>query len=593
MPIKLIFLFSLFCFWANAQELELSTDSHWLKLLHYSKNSSDIKKGEFFISSEGEYNPLAELKATIQGMRESQDIYCRYPARRLWLEKKGIHFPKFECPDFEAYTRNNEVKSISLIFASGFLGNPASYFGHPLIKFNFKDERSPLDLLDLAINYGAFTPNDIDPVSYMAKGAFGGFDAGFTTVDFFFHKNNYSELELRDLWEYELKLKQEERDEIVAHIWEMKKAKITYYFASDNCAYRVGELLEMVTGKSFNQRGLPFAIPVSLFHKIHDYHLVENIKLHPSRQTRLRGKVRTLNKREYRVLKEITDDIDRIDNSDFNSLSVEEKSRTLETAMDYFSYRQVENEDPRLKTSKRKVLQERVKLPPSKNQWWEIPQRPPHEAQKPIMTQFSGFHSEKFGNGGHFRFRPAFYDLVSPDSARPLYSSLSVLDTEISVTKDRLWLKNLNLLSIESLNLSKTGLKGDGGYAWRVLFGADQMNLACNTCTVPKVEFGVGKAFEISDWLLIYAMIDPRFQTQFEGSGYLSVRPNLATLITITDDLRIHAVAGRRFYLDRNKKAENIYHIEARLGSHRSWDIRINYQEHIDRRYGLGIGLYW
>lgn len=593
MPIKLIFLFSLFCFWANAQELELSNDPHWLKLLHYSRNSSDIKSGEFFISPEGSHDPQAELKATISGLKDSRELYCRFPARRAWLEKRGIHFPQYDCPDFEAYTRKNEIKSISLIFASGFLGNPASYFGHPLIKFNFKDERSPLDLLDLAINYGAFTPQDIDPVSYMVKGAFGGFDAGFTTVDFFFHKNNYSELELRDLWEYELNLNQEQRDEIVAHVWEMKQAKITYYFASDNCAYRVGELLEMVTGKSFNQRGLPFAIPVSLFHKIHDYGMVANIKLHPSRQTRLRGKVRTLNRNEYKALKEITSDISKTDEVLFKELSIEEKSRTLETAMDYFSYRQVEDENPELKLAKRKVLQERVKLPPSRNQWWEVPQRPPHEAQKPIMTQFSGFYSEKFGNGGSLRFRPAFYDLVSPDIARPLYSSLTVLDTEISVNEDRLWLKNLNILSIESLNLSKTGLRGDGGYAWRVLIGADQVRLDCNTCTVPKVEFGIGKAFEINDWLLIYAMIDPRLQTQFKGSGYLSLRPNLATLVTISDNLRIHAAAGRRFHIDRNKKAENIYHIEARLGSQRSWDIRINFQEHIDRRYGVGVGLYW
>ena len=594
MPNNLILLFSiLFCSWAYAQEQNLSDDLHWKKLLHYSGNKSDITSKDFFLAPDGRTNPEAELQATIEGINSSSDIYCRYPARRNWLEKKGINFPKRNCPQFEKWTRGSGVKSISLIFASGFLGNPASYFGHPLLKFNFKDERSPLDLLDTAINYGAFTPPDVGALPYAIKGIFGGFDAGFTSVDFFFHRNNYSELELRDLWEYELNLSPEQRDEVVAHIWEMQNAKITYYFMKDNCAYRMGDLMELVTGKTFNQKGLFFAIPASLFHKLHDYKLVSNIKLLGSRQTRLREKVETLNRDERKELEAISKNVNHVETKEFQSKSQDEKSRTLETALDYFSFRLVAEDKDEIKQAKRKILQERIKLPALQTKWKTIPQRPPHEAQKPILTQLTGFHSEKYGDGLSFRLRPAFYDLISPDTARPTQSSLSIMDLELSATDERLWVKNFNLISVETLNLSKTGLQGDGGWAWRFNVGADQVNLACNTCMVPKGEFGVGKAIEVTDWLLVYAMIDPRFQSNYQDSGYASVRPNLSALITISNDFRINAVAGRRFYFNSDHTAESIYLVEGRLGSARTWDVRINYQEHIDRRYGIGLGLYW
>lgn len=595
---NLILLLIIFiCSWAWAQEqenaLDLSRHPHWLKLLHYTHHQSDINSKEFFLAKDGASNPESELKATIDALNKSPEVSCRYPARRMWLEKMGMSFPAQKCPEYDVWTRGHGVKSISLIFASGFLGNPASYFGHPLLKFNFKDDRSPLDLLDTAINYGAFTPPDVGPLPYAIFGLFGGYDAGFTSADFFFHKNNYSELELRDLWEYELSLSPDQVDELVAHVWEMQNAKITYYFLSDNCAYRMGELLELIIDQKFMSKNIRFAIPSALFHKLHEYGLVKEVKLIKSRQTRMREKVLSLNQEERRQLKLISTDIDHVKSDEFLSLNEAHRSRTLEAALDYFSYRLVTDETDELKHAKRSVLQERISLPPGKTIWKDQPQRPPHETQRPILTQFGAFYSEKFGNAGSFRLRPALYDIVSPDTGRPPFSSLSIMDVELNASDERLWLKSFNLISVETLNMSKTGLKGDGGFAWRFKVGADQVNLACNTCTVPRGEVGVGKALEISKWLVIYGMIDPRIQSQYQGSGFLSLTPSLSALITVSDDFRINAVAGRRFYFNSDHTAESMYLVEGRLGSSRTWDLRVNYQEHIDRRYGVGVGFYW
>jgi hypothetical protein len=157
-------------------------------------------------------------------------------------------FARIACPRFDGFIRNSEVESVSIIFATGFLGNPASYYGHALLKFNYTgtDSRSPL--LDVSVNYGAILTGTDDPLTYMLKGVFGGYDGGFSHVHYYFHNHNYGENELRDLWEYRLDLPPEAVRLIVAHAWEVLGQRYTYYFFRRNCAFRMAEIVQVVDG---------------------------------------------------------------------------------------------------------------------------------------------------------------------------------------------------------------------------------------------------------------------------------------------------------------------------------------------------------
>src|SRR5205085_229014 len=123
-------------------------------------------------------------------------------------------------------------------------------------------------------------------------------------------------------------------------------------------------------------RHIPFAIPASLFHKINDGKLVKDVKLLKSRQTRLKEKVHSLSKDEFRQLKLISEDIDHIHSKEFKEKNNNEQSRVLESALDYFSFRQVGNDDVLLKDARKKILMARVTLPPNKTEWESLPQRP-------------------------------------------------------------------------------------------------------------------------------------------------------------------------------------------------------------------------
>ena len=86
--------------WADTSA-EAALDPEWLALGHYQKNSvlsgynSFIDTPEFFLAPEGKNNPSQELVATIKAFETSgAKIYCKYPARLAFLQRKFKKFKK-------------------------------------------------------------------------------------------------------------------------------------------------------------------------------------------------------------------------------------------------------------------------------------------------------------------------------------------------------------------------------------------------------------------------------------------------------------------------------------------------------------------
>jgi len=225
----------------------LSLHTTWLNLLHYEQNDdtqsgylSAIHSKSLFLDKQGSDDPHRELLATIEALSSpfsgeiDQAPYCRFPARLLWLRKKlGNDFAQQQdlnnCPKFSQWSYQDSVESISIIFASGYLGNPASFYGHTLLKFNSSKKLKRTSLQDASLNYGAIETKNDGAISYILKGLFGGYEASFSHIQYYFHDHNYGEAELRDMWEYELNLKPSDVKFLVAHSWEVLGQKYTYY----------------------------------------------------------------------------------------------------------------------------------------------------------------------------------------------------------------------------------------------------------------------------------------------------------------------------------------------------------------------------
>jgi hypothetical protein len=576
-----------------ARELRLWEDPMWSKLLFYKTGffggiKSDIRSKTFFLHKDGKTSPENELLASLRSFEseKGQKLKCKFISRYWWLKSK-LGLKEISCPKFNDWTQNNSIKSLSVIFATGYLGNPASYFGHPLLKFNFEKKTGSKNLLDVSVNYGANTPKQVNPFLYAFKGIFGGYDASFSHLNFYYNSHNYIENELRDLWEYKLKLTDSEERQIVRTTWELLGVKFPYYFFKDNCANRMAELLEIVINQSIMPKSVPYSIPHTLFTRLVEMKLVDEIIYHPSRKSLLSKRLKSLSKNERKNVEIAATD-------GFKNLTL--NSKELEVLFDYYSFRLTEDKsDLLLKTRKREALLERIKRPIGKAQFpkMKTPEHSPHNSQNPVLTRIGSFYTKIFELGGTIQIRPAYYDLLSIDLAESASGGLGLADIKFSFNKDHLWLNYFDLLSIESLNISDTGLPGDGGFASKIKAGFENIDLSSHQYYSGRIEYGTGKAIQLGNRIKLMAYFNTRLQTRVKGSGYISLEPEVASLIKAMDAWKIHMSVSKRYYLNGSKTKNLISKIENRFFKKRNWDIRLSYKKHVDEKFEISYGHFW
>ena len=216
-----------------AASLDLARHPTWLKLLHYEGRlpQSVVLTDDFFLSPEGRSNPQAELHATLEAYflpwQQDTDEHprCRFPARYYWLSRQ-LPLPDYalkepHCRRLSNWALLDRVKSVSLLLVSGYLGNPASTFGHALLKLNTDSSDDDYGLFDLTLNYGALIPENESALRYVVRGLLGGYEAGFSDRYFYTQDLVYSHTEFRDIWDYRLDLSNHQRTLLILHIWEI------------------------------------------------------------------------------------------------------------------------------------------------------------------------------------------------------------------------------------------------------------------------------------------------------------------------------------------------------------------------------------
>lgn len=597
----------------------LAQSTRWSALLHYRSSSfhapkSEIRSPDFFLSSDGATNLYSELEATVKAMAvpvgadSNQHAQCRFPARFIWLKKMVPDvtgtWPKVNCPDYLRFSHQGKIESISFLFATGYLSNPASYFGHPLIKFNLPAEKRPSSLLDVSVNFGAVTPADENSFVYAAKGLFGGYDATFTHRQFYYNNHAYGEIELRDMWEYRLNLKPEEVEYFYSHIWEVIGKKFPYYFLSQNCATAAAHLFEDIVGVKAMPSYLPYSLPYTFFDRLADAKrpdgesLVTSVKLIPSRQSRLIARYKQLDENQKTAVQKIAQG--ESVNESLKALSLEKRALPVETLFDYYSFRSLQERTAELKdeasaNTKKELLLERLNLPASDGlESLDYNLQAPLAGPRPFLIRLGSIKSIERGDGIEFQFRGAYYDFLSLDFGRPKNSEVRVMDASFVSFDKAVWMQKLDLISVATFNLSQTGLPGDGGFAWRFTTGFEKLNLACRDCDIFKIEAGFGKGLMILDKHTLFTMLDVRGQTAIAGVGQLAATPTIGGIInwSSSGSFKTEFSVGYRGYFETDRANTEIIKVDNRLGLSRAWDLRASYEKHVDEWYKLAISLY-
>lgn len=601
----------------QAASSHLAEQPTWLKLLHYETDGSSdtgyrsaVKSESFFNSPVGSTNARAELIATLEAFNTSlgEDSnahpQCLFRARYFWLREQlgfaDTDFPIVSCPLYDRWTLGGKTESISIVFATGYLGNPASYYGHTLLKFNGSGVNRTSDLLDVSVNYGAIIPDSVNPVSYIVNGIFGGYDGGFSHIEFYYHNHNYAELELRDIWEYELDLTPFQVALITAHSWELLGKNFTYYFFRRNCAYRMAKVLQIVDGIDLIPKRRGWTIPQALVQNVAQSTvdgkpLLSDVRYYPSRQSRFYERFSELSPEERRLSRDAIEDIGTLYDIEFSSLSGASRARILDALIDYYQYLLKPNLGPEHEIPVRynKLLALRFEAPATNgNGVIELPSAP-HEGRDPSVFRAGPAHSSVYGDGVTLQLRPAYYDVLDADAGHVADSALTMFDLSVSVYDNSAILRRLDFFNVKSVNGGVTGFPEDDGAAWWLRLGLSQQNLGCDDCLVGRFSGAYGKTLRLGDRVLFGALLGGALQNNQERSGAVYASVTGLAHMELTSKMRVRVSYEQRRHLGGGLRSEDVVDVGLRYSLDRHWEIRLSYQKNVAEESMLAVGYYW
>jgi hypothetical protein len=417
----------------RARQLRLAERAEWRKLVHYVPNlaspglHSQIDSPSFFHSPAGKQDPHAELEATLRSFfapaPDGDDHpQCRFVARRAWLDAElgfdAQQLPRRECRRFQEWRTSIDASQLTLVFASAYVNNPASMYGHTLLRVDAADQDERTRLLAYAISFTVGTP-DTSGVLFVLRGLSGGYPGVFSLLPYYLKVREYRDMENRDLWEYQLDLRGEEIERVLAHAWELLPVKFDYYFFDENCAYHLLGLLQVARPDLELTARFPlWVIPVDTVRALtEERRLVRKIVYRPSSATTIAGRLASLRPDERDLARGLALGTLAPADPSLRSLSAERAAAIVEAGHDYLSYRRRTGES---KVADGGALAHELLLA---RHAIDAPSQAPHLQPGPRPDE--GHRTARFTAGAGRRddepflelgVRPAYHDLLDDDT---------------------------------------------------------------------------------------------------------------------------------------------------------------------------------
>ncbi|MEY3901345.1 MAG: hypothetical protein RL189_651 [Pseudomonadota bacterium] len=485
----------------------------WKKILFYAPTwgrgeVSLVDDERFFLHEDGAKNPEEELEQTLMAFSEGtpaerQEALCKYPARRIYLQNAlKIIFtdPDFNnqsdvCKRYRTFAAKVKSDSVSLIFSSFFPNNPASLLGHTLLKFRRKAEEdfSGNELLDYGLNHAAI-PTTENPLLYPFMGMSGMFAGMLSMSPYYVKVQEYSNAESRDLWEYELNLKGDEVELMLASVFELSTHRVDYYYFDDNCSYLMLALIDVGRPTlNLTSKFRAWVAPSDSIRAVANTpSLVKNIAYRPSNVSKYLHLENALSDKERNSFRSLLFPASnssentngkaglKIDPKAIESLDEIEKTRVLDTALEYIgaSEKLAAGKKPlRWAVEQEKLLKMRAELGTTSSPI-EVPtpqDNAPHLAYPPTRLNL-GFLNvsspERFFKPAYVvGWRPALQTLESPIAGMGADLGIGLFNIEFLLSGRNISLREFTPVSVESIQLGKPNMKS---HSWAFEFGHKQ-----------------------------------------------------------------------------------------------------------------------
>lgn len=567
----------------RAEHLDLAGSRQWRALLYYSPTitgwESRADDPEFFFAENGKTDPDAELAATLraffsesaphqpvgEGEEGEQHPQCAFPARYAWLKQRlGFdpeRLPERPCPRFDWWRGQLDADGVTLVFPAAYLNNPSSLFGHTLLRLDRADQTPDTRLLAYAVNYAAHTGDD-GGMMFAVKGLT-GFYPGFYSIAPYYEKiKYYSDLENRDVWEYELNLKPAEVARIVRHVWELRNVHFDYYFFDENCASQLLSLLEtarpsldLVNVGRFDYWSIP-ADTVRAVEAVPG--LVGGIAYRPSLETKLVHRARRLSSSRRPLAKAMALGKMEADAPAVTELPPRTRARTLELAYTYLRYLKTGGEISRQGAAGRgrRLLVARSRLDVPK-----LGQGPKRPAVRPDQGHRSARLAATVGvRDGYgyqeLRLRPAYHNLMDPGGGYVEGAQISLFDTVVRRYQrgESVELQGMRVVDILSLSPRDRFRKP---ISWKINTAVDRYpaDAEGDPDTRPwrwRTNGGAGLTWDLGGWGLAYAFAEATADVSgaLEPEAALGAGPALGVVLDPLPRWRLHLRgSGQRFGL--------------------------------------------
>jgi len=551
---------------AHAKHLAQRTE--WLNLLHFKPYvyrpgwRSLADDPDFFNAPNGKHDAQAELDATlasffsdVQETDKVQNPQCRFIARYHWL-KGELHFdparlPEQPCKRFYQWRASLDPYAVTLVFPAAYLNNPASMYGHTLLRVDGKDQDEHTRLLAYSISYAAGT-NETSGLIFAVKGLFGGYPGVFSITPYYLKVREYSDIENRDIWEYRLTLTPEEINMLLMHTWELGPTRFDYYFFDENCAYHLLSLLDVARpGLDLTDKFRWWAIPSDTVRAVAETPgLVKQVIYRPATATVIRRRLRYLDPAERRIAKDLAEQKIPPTDEHVRALPAVDQARVLELGYDYADYEKATGRgkaaDPQ---GMRDLLLARSRL--------DVPsQRPvvPEPAVRPDQGHKTSRLALGAGSRGgrqfqEIRLRPTYQDLMDDDGGYTHGAQIEFFDMAFRHYRgdDSLRLEHFTPLDIISLTPRDEFFHP---LSWKVSLGWTREHFADNDePLIFRMNGGPGLAYNMPGSSDGHSVYYGYFEAALEAgkrfdSGYaLGAGPNIGWLTDLSDRWRVNLYA--------------------------------------------------
>lgn len=433
-----------------------------------------------------------ELRASISAVQnpDLRPVFaCRFPARFYFLSHRlGLADAKEQldaCDRLKASIEMDRINGISLILVGSYLSNPASSFGHTLLRLH---QRSAGGVdKDLSFNYGAFIPPNEHVAAYIAKGVFGHYSATYSDQEPFVHDITYNHLENRDSWSYTLRHTPEDRLLIALHLWEMTGQKFQYFFFSRNCAWQMANTLQLTLAVRHQPPvAIPYwTLPVDVVHGLKDQGLVEQVTHVPSHQRRMNLALNRLSEPDARRFLRIIHEGVALDPK-------HDGADLMNAVIDYHTWRNASNvahseQDRRHIALREQAVHARLQLPPDTGDEDVNPEPSFADGNKPI----------KFAVGyqGGPDLSWAVYSQGPLDPHALGVGHIRAIVVEAARTSDQWQIKNFTFLDIERIQAKDPFGLSRFSHSWRIKFDWDR-----GDGLQPRAKGGLGLSHVAKDW---------------------------------------------------------------------------------------------